>query len=487
MGLRDRLAARVERSERYPWIVLTAALVGLFSVGFSITVLSIAIPRIAAEFDTTRNVMIWVITGPILLGAILTPSAGKIADLFGARRVYLTSMLVVAACAGLASVSWSAGSLIAFRILGGAVGAATGPASIAIINRLFPAGKRAQALGYWSLVAAGGPVIGALVGGPVVEFVNWRWIFVAQVPLSLVTVAVCAVVFPHTPRDRSTRFDVIGAVLLALGSAGFVIALNRAPEVGWTHPLVLIGFVSAPVLLTAFVLYERGIENQLIPLRYFKRRNFSFAMINQFFANFTYMGGFFLTPFLLGSVLDYTPSKIVVVSIVRPLAFAIMGPLAGWAATKIGERINALAGGTFLLLSMLVFSTVAQGSGELVVLVALMFSGVGMGMTAPAMAAAVANAVDDKDLGVAGGTQQMISQLGVVVGTQVFITVQTTTATTGATDASSYAKGYLVGGVATVSAIIAAGFIRSSVGRTDAEVAAEPLDAPQALVYAEAL
>jgi predicted MFS family arabinose efflux permease len=323
----------------------------------------------------------------------------------------------------------------------------------------------------------------------VVEFVNWRWIFIAQVPLTLITIAVCAVVFPDTPRDRSTRFDVIGAILLALGSGGFVVALNRAPEAGWgwTHPLVLVGFVSAPVLLTSFVLYERRIQNQLIPLHYFRRRNFSFAMVNQFFANFAYMGGFFLTPVLLVSVLQYSPSKIVVVSIVRPLAFAVMGPLAGWAATKVGERVNAVAGGTFLLLSMLVFSTVTHDSGELVVLVALLFSGIGMGSTAPAMAAAVANAVDDTDLGVAGGTQQMISQLGVVVGTQILITVQTSTATTGASDASSYAKGYLVGGVAAILGITAATFIRSTIVRTRAQVAAEPLDAPGALVYAEAL
>ena len=209
-GRRGRLAARVHRSERYPWIVLTAALVGLFSVGFSITVLSIAIPKIAGEFDASVNVMIWIITGPILLGAILTPSFGKVADVLGARRVYLASMFVVAVCAGLAAVSWNATSLILFRILGGAMGAATGPASIAVINRLFPAEKRAQALGYWSMVAAGGPVIGALVGGPVVDYVNWRWIFIAQVPLSLATVAVCAVVFPDTPRDRSTSAPMTG-------------------------------------------------------------------------------------------------------------------------------------------------------------------------------------------------------------------------------------------------------------------------------------
>ena len=145
--MRHQVQRRLEKSDRYPWVVLSAALFGLFTVGFSITVLSIAIRDIAQEFGATTNVMIWIITGPILLGAIVTPAAGKLADILGARRVYLASMLFVALFAGLAAVSWSAGSLIFFRVIGAAIGAATGPSSIAIINRLFPKERRAQALG----------------------------------------------------------------------------------------------------------------------------------------------------------------------------------------------------------------------------------------------------------------------------------------------------------------------------------------------------
>ncbi len=462
-----------ERPERSPWLVLGAALFGLFSVGFSITVLSIAVTQIAREFDTTDNVVIWVITGPLLLGAIVTPAAGKLADLFGARRVYLTSMCLVALFAALAAASWSASSLITFRVIGAAIGAATGPAAIALINRLFPREKRAQALGYWSLVAAGGPVLGVVIGGPVVQAVSWRWIFIAQVPLSLMTVAVCAAIFPDTARTR-VRFDYVGAVLLGLGAGSFVIALNRAPEAGWgwTSPLIIGLLVATPVLLTAFVLYERRITYQLIPIRYFSRRNFAFPMVNQFFTNFAYMGGFFLTPFLLQRVLGYDAAKTGFVSIVRPFVFAVAGPLAGWAATKVGERTNGIVGGLCLLSSMLVFTTVSQSSTEAVVFVALALSGAGMGITAPAMAAAIANTVDEADLGVAGGAQQMLSQIGVVVGTQVMFTAQhaflgeygtaKVDAIPGDVLAASYSHGYLIGALGAALGLLAALFIRST-------------------------
>lgn len=466
-----RRAARAEPKDHSPWLVLAAALFGLFSVGFSITVLSIAVTDIAREFDTTDNVVIWVITGPLLLGAIVTPAAGKLADLFGARRVYLTAMCLVALFAALAAASWSAGSLITFRVIGAAIGAATGPAAIALINRLFPREKRAQALGYWSLVAAGGPVLGVVIGGPVVQAVSWRWIFIAQVPLTLITVAVCAAIFPETPRRR-VRFDYVGATLLGLSAGSFVIALNRAPEQGWgwTHPAIVGLLLVAPVLLTVFVLYERRITYQLIPTRYFGRRNFAFPMVNQFFTNFAYMGAFFLTPFLLQRVLGFDQAKTGFVSIVRPLVFAIAGPLAGWAATKVGERINGVVGGFCLLSSMLLFTTVSQSSAETVVFVALALSGAGMGITAPAMAAAVANSVDEADLGVAGGAQQMISQIGVVVGTQVMFTAQHAfLGDFGATKvseipadvlATSYSHGYLIGALGAALGLLAALFVR---------------------------
>jgi EmrB/QacA subfamily drug resistance transporter len=464
--LRQRVSARAESHDKYPWIVLTAALFGLFTVGFSITVLNIAIPTIAAELGSSKSTLIWIITGPILLGAVVTPAAGKLADIFGARRIYLWAMAAVTLSAGLSAISWSAPSLLTFRIIGAAIGAATGPASVAIINRLFTRERRAQALGYWSLVAAGGPVVGVVVGGPVVEHVSWRWIFAAQVPLALMTLVICALIFPETPRSRGTKFDLGGALLLAAGAGSIVLALNRAPGddgLGWTHPFVLGGFIAGPLLLVVFARHERRIPHQLIPTKYFPKRNFSLPLCNLFFANFAYMGGFFLTPFLLEDVLHYSAAQTGFVSIARPLTFAIAGPLAGWLATRTGERRNGVVGGLLIAASMLVFCSIGTSTSELVVIVALALSGAGMGATAPAMAAAIANAVQSRDLGVAGGAEQMFSSLGVVVGTQVMVTVQQA-ASAGGT--ASYTSGYLVGGVAGLVAAGAAAFVIPSVGRT---------------------
>jgi MFS family permease len=322
-------------------------------------------------------------------------------------------------------------------------------------------------------------VLGAIIGGPVVEVASWRWIYVAQVPLSLLTIAICAAIFPRTAGSAGSRFDAVGSLLLATGVASFLVALNRGPEAGWTNPFVVAGFVLGPLLLIAFARYEQRTPHPLMPVRYFRRRNFAFPMVNQFLVNFAYMGGFFITPSLLQKVLGYGPAATSYISIARPLVFAVAGPVAGWVAVRKGYRLNGIAGGLFIAASMLVFVTVGLDDPTWVLVAALGLSGLGMGTTAPAMAAAIANAVDERDLGVVGGAQQMMSQVGVIAGIQILVTVQQSReAVVGAAD--SYALAYLVGAVAALLGVLAACFVapRRRGAEAESEVAVDAAGAP---------
>ncbi|HEY5154965.1 MAG TPA: MFS transporter, partial [Acidimicrobiales bacterium] len=385
----------------------------------------------------------------------------KLGDVFGSRRIYLLSLGGVAAFAGLTALAWSGWSLILFRVLGAGVGAATGPASLAMINKLFPREQRAQALGYWSLVAAGGPVIGVVIGGPIVEAYGWRWIFIGQVPMALIALVVGFFVLPETDRQERTPFDVAGSVLLGAGVGAALIGLNRGPAMGWSSPFVLAMFVLSPVLLVWFVLVERATEHPLIPLPYFRRRNFAFPIVNQFFTNFAYMGGFIVTPFLLQNVLGYGPAHSGLVSIARPLAFSIAGPIAGYYTVRVGERTNAVLGAVVLVASMLVLATVGVGSTDLFIMAGLALSGIGMGTASPAIAAAIANSVDEADLGVVSAAQQMVSQVGVVAGIQILLTVQAAREpVVGA--AASYHAAYLVGAGAAAIGVVLAAFVRNT-------------------------
>jgi EmrB/QacA subfamily drug resistance transporter len=459
--LRNRLTARAHGSERFRWWVLWTVLAGLFSVNVTFTIFAVALPRIARDFDTTTNTLTWVITGPLLAFGIVAPVLGKVGDLKGHRRTYLLGLAGASVFAALSSIAWSSTALIVIRTLSALEGAATGASSMALIFSEFDRDDRVKAMGWWSLVGAGGPVIGVAIGGPLIEAVGWRWIFVGQVPLTLAALGLAFAVLRETPRGEAHRLDWAGAGSLALGVTSLLFALNRGPEWGWSSPLVVGGFLLGPLALVAFVLIERRADEPLLPLSIIRRRNFSLPIGAQMFSNFAYMGGFILSPILLQRMFGYGESKVGFFVLARPLTFSIAAPIAGYLAVKVGERTSAVAGSIAVVGSMLAFAAVNPHTADVFIIGALALSGVGMGMASPSISSSVANSVDEEQLGIASAAQQLVTQVGVVAGIQLMSTIQASReAAAGLT--GSFRSAYLVGAGVAVAGVLCAAFLRSA-------------------------
>jgi EmrB/QacA subfamily drug resistance transporter len=471
--LSERVTARATEGGWYPWVVLATTLFGLLTVTFTITILAVSLPGIAEDLDSSETTLTWVITGPLLAFAVIGPAVGKLGDRRGHRRIYLIGMAGGALFAALSALAWSAPSLIAFRVLGATIGAATGPASMALINTTFPRERRAQAMGFWTLVMAGGPVLGVVAGGPIVEHFSWRLIFVVQTPIALLGLGVAFLLLPDTDRTERPPFDLAGTLLLASAVGSALFGLNRGPVLGWSSPAVVAGFVLAPVLLAAFVANERSAEDPLLPLRYLRSRNVGLPLAVEFTNNFAYMGGFILTPLLLEEVLGYGETRAGLLSIARPLSFSIAGPVAGFLAVRVGERRAATFGTLTIVTSMVGLSMITADTPDLGIMAALALSGIGAGATLPAMAACIANAVDDQDLGVVGAAQQMVAQLGAVTGIQILQTVQTSREATAGAE-SAFHSAYLVGAAVAFVGTICATMVRRTTPQRPADLVLGP-------------
>ncbi|MCU1358258.1 MAG: Major Facilitator Superfamily transporter [Acidimicrobiales bacterium] len=444
------------------WRILVTVLFGLFTVNLTVTILAVSIHRIARELHTSEPTMTWVVTGPMLAFGVIGPLVGKLGDRLGHRRVYLWGLAGAAVMAAASALAWNAGSLIGFRTLGAIEGAATGPASFAVISRIFPRHERVKALGYWSMVAAGAPVIGVVAGGPLVEAFGWRAIFVGQVPLIAVALVFAYRLLPETPRQSAGRFDLAGAALMALGVTPLLFALSESSRVGWFAPPVLASLVIGPCALAAFVRVERRAAHPLLPLRYVSRPGFSFAIGTQALLNAAYMGSFILTPLLLQNVLGYSETKTGLVSIARPLAFSIAGPAAGMVVLRLGARRTATVGSLAVVGALGWMATLGAGSSAPLIMGGLALAGVGMGIAMPPLAASVTVSVDESDLGIAGAAQQMMIQVGVVFGIQVMQSVQQARIPADGV-AGSYHAGYLAGLAVAVVAVGCATRIASAV------------------------
>ena len=158
-------------------LLLFAALFGLFSTNFNVSVLSIVIPRLVKDFKSPPSTVSWLVVGPTLAYAVLGPTAGKLGDLFGRRRVYLIGLAGCCFFAGCTAAAPSALLAILFRTASAVFGQSTAPTGMAIISEAFPKDQRVKALGYWGLVMAGGPLLGMVAGGPVIDNLGWRWLY----------------------------------------------------------------------------------------------------------------------------------------------------------------------------------------------------------------------------------------------------------------------------------------------------------------------
>jgi EmrB/QacA subfamily drug resistance transporter len=452
---------------------LWVALSGLLATNLLFTVFVVALPEVSKGLHASVGVTTWVVTGPLLAYGVVAPLVGKAGDLFGHRRLFMIGIMTETVAAALSATAPNIGVLITARVLGGMVGASIGAASMALVLSVFDQNERVKALGFWSLVGAGGPVIGVALGGPVIQLFGWRWMFFLQVPLLVIAAALAMAVLPqraagrrHVRRDE-LDLDWAGAASIAACVASFLLALTFLPDRGWSSPIVL-GLLGLSVVCgAAFRAAERRASEPIFPLAYLRRRNFVFPIAAQSFSNFAYLGAFFLTPLLLEYCFGYLHDQSAVgfLSLPRPIVFSTIAPFAGYLAVRTGERTLAVVGTAAVVVSMGVFALAGHATGLALVEFALFLSGLGLGVASPSLSSTVSNQFAPEDLGTAAASQQLMNQVGTVAGIQVMETVYD--AALGgrhgqAAQLHAFHLAYLVGGAVAVLGVVAAALSRST-------------------------
>jgi MFS family permease len=459
-GLRKRVIARLEDRGSYPTWVLLAALAGMFTAAFPITILAVSLGAIAHEFDASETAVAWVIAGPMLLSAVALPLLGKLGDLHGHRRVFLAGYAAATVTAGLTALSWDLYSLIVFRALAEALGGATLPTAMALILSVYARNRRVRAMGWWAMTAAGAPALGLIAGGPLVEWLGWRIVFVLQAGFSLVTLLLAALVLCETPRQR-VRFDAAGAIALALAVGGFMFALGRGRVVGLLAPSIAVSCLAGVLGLLLFVYIERRADAPLLPLDFFGRRNFTAPILSNALMGAAYMGAFVLAPLVLIGLFGFSISVAAAIMLLRTFSFTVTSPVGGWLGGRVGERTAAVLGaGTMtaamvaMIVGVLEGSLMAFGSG-------LALQGIGLGVALPSLTSSISNAVPDKDLGIASAANGLTGQTGSAFGVTLLTMVYGGTNT-----GSGFGRAFAVGAVLSALSLVAAAFVRPTDRRT---------------------
>jgi EmrB/QacA subfamily drug resistance transporter len=444
---RERLIGRLEARGSYPKWVLLAALSGMFATTFPITILTVSLASIAREFGTRETTMAWVIAAPMLVSAVALPLLGKLGDLRGQRRVFLWGTAAATATAVATSFAWSPVALIALRTLAATLGGATQPTAMALIFSVTPREQRVRAMGWWSMTAAGAPALGLAVGGPLVDWFGWRVVFAMQAGFSLLAFALAFAVLRETI-PRRVRFDVAGALALALGVAGFMFALGQLRERGLASPWVLGSCAVGALGLAAFVPIERRVAAPLLPLALFRTRDFAAPIVANALTSASYMGAFVIAPFMLQHSFSLTIAATSGVLLLRTASYALGSPFGGALGERIGERSAAWIGCLVMAVSMGVLGLGALASSFWGVGVGLVLQGLGYGLGQPSISSAASNAAAEDDIGVASAVSRLMGSVGASFGVTLLTLIYGGTNTP-----RSFALAFGAGGVLAVGAV----------------------------------
>jgi EmrB/QacA subfamily drug resistance transporter len=401
-------------------LTLVAAILGSGVATIDSTIVNVALPAIQRDLGGGLPSQQWVSNAYLLTLGSLILIGGSLGDIFGERRVFTFGVAAFGLLSVACALAPTIGVLIAARALQGAAGALLTPSSLAIIVAAFSDKERGAAIGSWTAWGGIAAIIGPLAGGEIVDQISWRWIFALNVPLVLVTLLLILAAVPPTSRLTARRVDLLGAALCALGLAGFVFALIEQPRHGWASPAIYLPLVGGIAAFASFLVYERRVEQPMLKLDLFSRRNFAVGNVETLtmYAGLSIL--FFFLVIYLQQVAGYSALRSGLTTLPVTVVMFVLSRRFGALADRFGPRLFMGAGPLIAAAGTLLFLRTGTHASYLTdLLPPLLIFSVGLSMTVAPLTAAVLADADETDAGIASAINNAVARVAGLVGISV--------------------------------------------------------------------
>ncbi|WP_432056786.1 MFS transporter [Streptomyces sp. bgisy022] len=407
-----------------PWLALIAVSFGLLMVQLDGSVVAIANPAIGKDLGATTAELQWVTNSYLLALAASMILGGKLGDRFGRRFYYLAGVggfVVTSVAIGLAG---SIEGVIAFRALQGLCGGILMPNTLGILRAVFPPRRFPLAVGIWGMVSAVSTSLGPIVGGLLVEHVDWTWVFYLNAPIGVIALVFSMAVLKESRNaDDRQRFDIAGVVLLAAGLLALVFGIVKGETWGWMSGGTLGSLAAGVALLVVFGWYETRQAHPLLPMRLFRNRSLTTGAVMTVLNFFVMLGGIFFIMLYLQNVRGYTPVEAGISTLPMSIASLFASPLGSQLTARFGPRATIPLGLCLSAAAMFGMLTWSVDSSYATMWPSYVAMGLGVGIVLPATAAAIIGNAPVRDGGVASGLQSTMLQIGGALGTSVLVTV----------------------------------------------------------------
>ena len=403
-------------SARGRWVLL-ATVLGSAVASIDATVVGIALPAIGRDFQVGLAALQWVVTAYTMTLAGLLLLAGSLGDKYGRKKVFLIGVVWFAAASLLCAVAPDATFLILARALQGVGAALLTPGSLAIIEAVFRPDDRGKAIGAWSGFTGVGTAIGPFIGGYLVQAVSWRLIFVINLPLAALVVAVSLRHVPESRDPQATgRIDVLGGTLVTLGLVALTYGLIEGPGGHWLGSGVLAALIGGVVLLSAFVVQELRSQDPMLPLSLFASTQFTATNLITFVVYGGIGGALFLLPIELQQVSGYTALQ-AGISLLPVTAITLaLSSRSGALSARIGPRLQMIAGPVLVGIGLALFARItASGDYVTEVLPAVLVFGFGLAVTVAPLTSTVLGAVPAEHAGIASAVNNDVARAAALI------------------------------------------------------------------------
>ena len=409
------------------WKALTVVCAAFFMTILDVSIVNVALPSIAKALDFSRDNLQWVITAYAITYGGLLLLAGRLADLYGRRRVFMIGVVIFSVASLFCGLAWSEGVLIASRAVQGVGAAVITPSALSIVMTTFEEGaERNKALGIWGALGGGGAAVGVLAGGVLTTYLSWRWIFFVNVPVGALALVLTPRFVRESRAEEEKSLDVAGAVTVTAGLALLVYAVSKAPDHGWGSGWTLSRLALSIVLLLLFVGIETRARDPLMPFNIFRIKTVAGANVCGLLLGAITFANFYLLTLYVQQVLGYSAIKTGVTFVVTAGSAVLWAGLAQNLTTRLGVKPVLAAGFVAMTAGAVYYTQIpASGSFASALLPGYLLIGFGLPFTFIPVSIAALAGVSYDEAGLASGlintTQQIGGAVGIALCASVFL------------------------------------------------------------------
>ncbi|BBH17259.1 MFS transporter [Nocardioides baekrokdamisoli] len=414
-------AAQAPSTEKDPWPALFALVVGFFMIMVDTTITAVATPAIIKDLNASVTSVVWVTSAYLLAYAVPVLITGRLGDRYGPKNLYIIGLTVFTAASLWCGLTTTVGALIVARVVQGLGASMITPQTMAIITRIFPAERRGKATALWGATAGVALVVGPLLGGILVDWQGWQWIFYVNIPVGVIALAMAVRLLPKLD-NRSHHFDWLGVVLSGIAMFGIVFGIQEGHDYHWGK---VTGFISVPLFIiggllfgAVFVLWQaRGAAEPLVPLSLFRERNFSLSNVGIMAISFSFTAMGFPLMIWAQVVRGLSPTHAAMMMLPLAIMSIVLAPKVGQLTDRIHPSLIVGTGFAGVILGFVSLSLLMNPHRSLFILaipMAIMGAG-SAGVWAPLTATAT-RGLPMSLAGAGAGVYNAARQIGAVLG-----------------------------------------------------------------------